>query len=470
VIPLFPSLPPPATLAGESARGAIVGGAFLAIFAIAETWRRRFAPPVEWTRKFVHFAGGVVAASFPWMFGTHWTVLALGGAFAGIIALGRATGRLGSVTEVERRSQGELYYPVGVYLLFVIARHQPVYYLIALSALVLSDTAAALLGRSYGRHAFPVGGDLKSLEGSAVFFLATFLGVHVPLLLGTPVDRAASLLIAFQIALLVTSFEAISMRGNDNLIVPLATYYLLLKLGGAGAEHVAIQLVAQLGFLAVTLLIASRTRFLTFAGALAAHLMLYAAFSLGGPAWSLAPALALAALLVIDEFFSRDSGRPGGGHQVQAVFWVSIVAVALIFADNTLATLVPHPSLGSGHPFYAPFVGALAAQVAILAWQLLRWHRFERRLSNPTRALAAATLGFALIAPASLALAPGGPNAEAFAVPAAMCALALALYLGARRLLPHRADPRRDLRLQTLSVAAATLLVTPMHLLLIGAL
>jgi len=469
VTPLFPALPPVGSLAGESARAAIVAGAFLAIFAIAEIWRRRFAPPVEWTRKFVHFGGGVVAAAFPWMFGTHWTVLALGAAFAGIIALGRALGMLGSVTDVERRSKGELYYPVGVYLLFVIARHEPVYYLIALSALVLSDAVAALLGRSYGRHQFPVGGDLKSLEGSAVFFLATFLGVHVPLLLATPVERGASLLIAFQIALLVTSFEAISMHGNDNLIIPLATYYLLLKLGRAGAEHISLQLLAQLGFLAVTLLIAWRTRFLTFAGALAAHLTLYAAFSLGGPAWSLAPAVTLAALLVIDEFFSRESGRPGGGHQVQAVFYLSLVPVALIFVDNSLATLVLHPSLGRGHPFYAPFVGALAAQVAILAWQLLRWHRFERRLTNLMRALAAAALGFALIAPASLAIAPGGPAAEAFAVAAAMCAASLALYLGARRLLPHRADPRRDLRLQALSVAAAALVVIPFHLRWIGA-
>jgi len=469
VTPLFPALPPLGSLAGESARAAIVGGAFLALFAIAEIWRRRFAPPVEWTRKLVHFGGGVVSAAFPWMFGTHWTVLVLGAAFAGVLALGRRLGALESVTAVERRSKGELYFPIGVYLLFVIARHQPVYYLIALSALVLSDALAALLGRSYGRHQFPVGGDLKSLEGSVVFFIVTFLGVHVPLLLGTPVDRAASLLIAFQIALLVTSFEAISMHGNDNLIIPLATYYLLMKLGLRGAEHVTLQLLAQLGFLAVTLLIAWRTRFLTFAGAVAAHLTLYAAFSLGGAAWSLAPALALAALLVIDEFWSRDSGRPGGGHQVQAVFYVSLVAVALIFVDNSLATLVLDPVLGTGHPFYALFVGALAAQVTILAYQLLRWHRFERRLSNLTRALAAALLGFALIAPASLVLGPGGPNAEAFVVPAAMCALALGLYLGARRFLPHRTDPIRDLRLQALSVAASALVVTPFHLIWMAA-
>src|SRR5262249_33195014 len=70
-------LPPHGTIAGEFARLACVLAAYGALFAIAEAWRRRSAPPVEWTRKLVHLGSGVISAGFPWWFAYQWTVLAL---------------------------------------------------------------------------------------------------------------------------------------------------------------------------------------------------------------------------------------------------------------------------------------------------------------------------------------------------------------------------------------------------------
>jgi hypothetical protein len=51
-------LPPFGTLSGELARAAIAGAGFLLLFAVAEAWRALRHPPVEWTRKLVHFVGG----------------------------------------------------------------------------------------------------------------------------------------------------------------------------------------------------------------------------------------------------------------------------------------------------------------------------------------------------------------------------------------------------------------------------
>src|SRR5205823_13227879 len=181
------------------------------------------------------------------------------------------------------------------------------------------------LGTAYGRHLYTVGRDRKSLEGSAAFLMVTFLGVHLLLLLGTGIDRAASVLISAQIALLVTAFEAISMRGNDNLIVPLMTYYLLLKLTPQPWEKIALQLAAQLGLLLAMILLSRRTGFFTFAGAIAAHLTLYAAFSLGGPGWMVAPLLTLAGVLALPGIApprGTDPNRPL--HEVREVFYVSV--------------------------------------------------------------------------------------------------------------------------------------------------
>jgi hypothetical protein len=308
------------------------------------------------------------------------------------------------------------------------------------------------------------------LEGSAVFLLATFLGVHLPLLLWTDIDRLASVIIAAQLALIVTSFEAISTRGNDNLILPLAAYYLLLKLAPKPAASIAAQLVAQLGILGTVMLLARSTRFLTFSGALAAHLTLYAAFSLGEPAWIVAPALALGTFVTLDSVFSRALGMPRGGYHVVAIFYVSIVAVLLIFADNGFATLVPgEHGLGSGHPFQTPFVGALAGPVSILAFEILESMPRVRRWPSLNRALVAASLGFSAVVPVGLWAAAGRLTIEALACAGLIGVGSLALYLAARRLLRWPPGTLWDLRLVGLSVLVTTLAVLPFHLNWVGA-
>jgi phytol kinase len=443
-------LPAFGTPAGEVVRAALVALGFVALLGAAEAWKRIAHPPVEWTRKLVHVSGGVVSGTFPWLFATHWTVLLLGASSFSILAIAKRLGWISSVTGVERRSSGELLFPFAVYLLFAIAHGQPVFYLIALSALVFADSAAALLGSAYGRHTFMVGADRKSLEGSAAFLLVTFLAVHLMLLLAAGTEPRASVLIAAQMALLVTAFEAISMRGNDNLIVPLMTYYLLVKLTHNTWQGIAVQLLVQLGLLAAMLVLARRTRFLTLAGAIAAHLTLYAAFSLGGPTWIVAPMLALTGFLWFQGVAPPGPDESGPRHEVRQVFYVTIVPVLLLFLDNSFASFASGARFGWSHPFFVPFVASFAATLAIVGFRALR----RRRLPRMSAAALAALLAWVAVTPAALWV---GPRAGglALAVSALMCVLAVTLYLVGRRLFHPQPATVWDLRLQALCVAIA---------------
>ncbi len=367
----------------EVLRGVMVACLFLAIFGLAELIKRIFHPPPEFTRKFVHFGGGLVVAAFPWLLTSPWTVLALSLSMGGILWLSRRLGLLSSVHGVKRRSEGGLYYPLAVFLLFWLAHDQKAFYLISALALVLSDTLAALVGTVYGRHSYRVESDTRSLEGSAVFFLATFLGAHLPLLLMTDLDRLRCVLIALLMALLATAFEAISLQGNDNLIVPLASYFFLVKLSTKTAPYLAVQLAALLVCLGVCLLLAWRVRLFSLAGAVGASLVLYGAYSLGGPAWALAPSSVLVGYFLLRQWFQT---RPDE-HQVLAVFWVSVVPTLLLLANNWL-TVTGRP----GDPLYYPFVGTVAAQFAILIY-------LERRQWG-----AATVLGGLTVLPLSLVL------------------------------------------------------------------
>jgi len=459
------------TPAGEAARAALVLAGFFAVLIAAETWHRRAHPPTEWTRKLVHFGAGIIACSFPWAFASPWTLLAVALVGGAPVFAARLRGGLTSVFGVERQSLGDVYFPIAIFLLFAIGRGQPLFYVVSLLTMVVSDALAALMGRAYGKHPYLVTTQHRSLEGSAVFLFTAFLLVHLPLLLGTTIERAACVLIAAQIALLVASFEAIGTHGSDNLFVPLGAYYLLIKLTPKPVEAIAIQLAFQIAILLVTLLIAQRTRFLTFSGAIAAHLVLYAAFSLGGPTWMVAPALALTAAIVLEHRRATRLRRVAAAeHDVVVIFYVGVVAVLLIFADNTFATLVPGPAgLGRGHPFLGPYVGSLAAAIAIVAYLGLEASPRVRHRPAPWRALASALIGFGVVAPLGLWAARGDRVGIEFASAAALCVLALASFFGLRRAFPRPVGTGWSLRYLALAVIAATLAILPLHFHWIGA-
>jgi dolichol kinase len=465
-------LPPPTGQPlDEAVRAALVALVLALVFAVAEAWRRRAAPPVEWTRKFIHSAVGLVTMTFPWVFARTETLVLLGLASGAALLAARNSGRLRSLFAVERGSWGEVYFPLAVLLLFALGRERPLFYVISVAALVVCDALAAVLGRTYGRHAYRVTTDRKSLEGSAVFLLSAFLVFHLPLLLASDLDRLGSVLIAAQLALLVTSFEAISGRGTDNLIVPLATYYLLVKLTGNTTEGIALQLAAQLVLLALALLIAWRTRFLSLSGAVAAHLVLYASFSLGGPTWIVAPLLALVAYLSLDAAHRRAT-RPSHRlpRHVTAIFYVAIVATGCLFADNTLAEWATgSPVRPNGSPFFALFVGALAAPLATAGAWTAGVLPQARAWPPLARVLVPGFLAWLAVVPAGIAAVRGRVVAEEAAIAGLVVATSLLFYsLGFRLFRPERRG-HDDLRVLAAAVLVAVLLALPLHLALFSA-
>jgi dolichol kinase len=453
-------------LAGEALRAAGIAGIFLAIFAAAEGWRIVGSPQPEWTRKLVHFGGGLVSLALPWVVRSHWTVLALGATLGGLLLLTRRLGMLTSVHGVTRHSEGAIYFPVAVYLVFLLAADRPILYLISVLTLVVSDALAALVGSTYGRIKYRVERDRRSFEGSAVFFLATFLAVHLPLLLLTSVDRNVSVLVAIQIALLVTILEAISLDGADNLIVPIGTFLLLLKMTPQAAETLLWQLLAQLTILSLLFLLAWRLRLLTAAGTLAASIFLYGAWSLGGPAWLVAPVIALVVFGGILRLAAGFNQGPSARYQVLAVFYTTLAPAGVLILNDVLKTAFEHPAWRSAEPLYPLFLGILAGQLALLClvfWTGTPWVRSAR----PTQLLGSIAIAAGAMIPTGYLVHQTFGLQPAVAA-AILPALAAALYLAANHL---SALPRQrpwDGRLQAACVGASALLLAPFFLLVGG--
>jgi phytol kinase len=181
---------------------------------------RRFAWEAELARKVSHVAVGLAALPLPWLFHDDAPVLLLAfAACAGLFAL-RAVpalkARFGCALHgVARVSFGEFAFVGGVALAFVLAHGQPAAYVAAILALALGDTAAALVGRSVGRHRYAVGRAHKSLEGSCAFFaVAALVAAFLP--------GAVSVAAVAAFALATTLAEALAGDGLDNVAIPLA--------------------------------------------------------------------------------------------------------------------------------------------------------------------------------------------------------------------------------------------------------
>jgi len=87
----------------------------------------------------------------------------------------------------------------------------------AMMFIIIGDTAAALVGRKYGRHRLK---GKKTVEGSAACFITLFLvSFFIP---GLPT------LVAFTGAVTATVAEAISGKIDDNLTVPVSSGLVML--------------------------------------------------------------------------------------------------------------------------------------------------------------------------------------------------------------------------------------------------
>ena len=204
------------------------------VLLVASEVLHRGGASLEFSRKFAHVGGALVATALPWAFDSHWPVLVLALAFAAVFLVSRRLHVLVFLYESERNSLGDLVFPMGVYAAFFLSRGDPLVFLIAVLIVGLSDTSAALAGRRYGRHGFRLLGSQRSFEGSLAFFV-TALGVTVSVLLaGSDAASAYALAVGVLCAAVGAGVEAISPKGLDNVLVPAAIVVTLTSWVGLG--------------------------------------------------------------------------------------------------------------------------------------------------------------------------------------------------------------------------------------------
>jgi phytol kinase len=386
---------------------------FLAVTAVAELLTRKGHLAAETARKSIHLAGGLGCLLFPLLITSWVTVLGLAILLAGVFHLGEHHAMLKSLSSVERKSHGALLFPLAILLLFIPADGRLWLYISSLLVLVLADAAAALAGTRFGRVFYETApGEQKSLEGTTVFCLVGFLAVYLPLLLLHDIPHASCLLTALLMALLLGGLEAVSISGTDNLFVPLATCFLLIKLTTKPQTEILFQCVSFIALTAGLIVANHRHKTLQVRTLILFILVAYAAWSLGSVDWMLP---VIAGFVLYNRICKRCAPlAPLTARELLRPLYPSLAI--LLTANATLAFEF----------WFAPFLVATATACSLCAV-----NRF-RREATP-RPLRGTQLAYAALLPAAipcLLLLPtqGGSALVAAPIAIALCASTTLIY------------------------------------------
>ena len=177
----------------------------------------------EGARKFIHIGVSnwwILAIFF---FTNRWTASVVPAVFVivNFISYRKNLFKAMEREDVSRSDLGTVYYAISLVLLSLITWEiSPLIGLGAILTMGYGDGFAAVIGSRAGRGRFLVFGQKKSLTGSLVMFLASFIVAFITIRVGT---GDFSLLWALLAALTGTILELLSPWGTDNLTVPLGT-------------------------------------------------------------------------------------------------------------------------------------------------------------------------------------------------------------------------------------------------------
>lgn len=359
------------------------------LLGVLRCFQSRLSP--ELSRKAVHVGMGFVCLSFPWLFREAWPVVLL--AVLAVITLGAVRllpalrSRVGGVLcGVERHSLGEIYFPIAVAAVFLLAGGNVLLYVIPVLTLTLADSVGALIGVRYGYAHYRTDEGFKSAEGSIAFFTAAFLSCHIPLLLFSDTGRAESLLIGLTAGFIVMLLEAIAWRGQDNLIIPIGMYFLLSFYLPLNEWELLGRFLLVLALVLLVMLVRNRTT-LSDSAILAGALSGYAVWAFGGRFWIFPPLLLFVIYVWLPSF--PKSSRP-----VQ-----NLHAVTRVMAGGLLWVGLAHVF---DRDFLLPYLLCMAAHTGNIITARLRIVR-ER---IPMRTVA--SIALLLASGAFLLLAAGG--------------------------------------------------------------
>ena len=190
------------------------------VVGLALTSRRLWPHQTELSRKVVHIGTGAVVP-LAWFFAIP-SVIAIpcAAVITLITAINHQWRLIAAIEEIDRNSYGTIAYGFAItVLLMLFWPDRPDAVTAGVLVMALGDGLAGLIGRQLNTPQWTIFGQTKSIAGTTTMAVVSML---VLLIMSKLTNHAISAPIAIAIASTATGLEQLSVRGIDNLTVPLA--------------------------------------------------------------------------------------------------------------------------------------------------------------------------------------------------------------------------------------------------------
>ena len=200
--------------------------AVFAMLVIAERYHKAKKISGETARKLVHIGVASFVATWPFYLSiTTIEILCL--LFIAGVLFVRYSRLFGSIHDVERKTWGDVLFPLGIGLSAIIAT-EPWIFSAAVLHLGLADGVAGLIGVGYNKsHFYKIFGQRKSIVGTLSFL---FVSVTIMAVLVVTQQQAFAHVawpLIIWLPLLATAVENLAPNGTDNILVPFVVAALL---------------------------------------------------------------------------------------------------------------------------------------------------------------------------------------------------------------------------------------------------
>ena len=180
----------------------------------------------EASRKFIHIILAnwwLIAMAF---FDNIWAAASVPALF---VVVNYASHKMNIIKVMERGTEekedtlGTVYFALSLFILVLISfglLNNPLIGLCGFFVMCYGDGLAAVIGKMVKSKQYTIGGDTKSIAGSLTMFIVTLIIIGIYFFY---IKTELWLIKSIVIAILMTVIEAVSIKGIDNISVPLLT-------------------------------------------------------------------------------------------------------------------------------------------------------------------------------------------------------------------------------------------------------
>ena len=291
------------------------------IFLSEYTYRYDFLEPNH-NRKIIHSLVGVAVSFSPFIFLSNIQPLILALIFLIINLFSYKNNKLKSFHNLNRKTLGTIFFPLAFIL--IAALFWEYKYNIACSFMILavSDPLSSLAGEYIKKpHKYNIWKDVKSFEGSAIMFLSTFIILMLfSKFIFNQFDILESFLAIMLCCFAITIAEAMSVRGSDNLSVPIVAFFFIEIFNIVNMQNFIIGFSFMIILIAIVLFYFYKRKHLSLDGFLSSSLMAGLILGFGGLEYVLPIAIFFILSTLLSKIKFNHLQKSENGRNVNQVF------------------------------------------------------------------------------------------------------------------------------------------------------